>query len=351
MSKYSLMQNSADKLQEAVIEDFKAKVMGKADDLPENEMAALEKEYFQFVENDFRAAERTGYSNYSYWGSTFKMFAKNKMGMANLIILVLLVGFAIIQPVLPGQRLPTWIHNDPATGWPIRNVPPFQGEFFLGTNAIGQCIWARIWGATRNSLGIGFAVGIISMFVGIVYGMLWGYIRKLEFLFMEIFNIISNVPTIIQLILASMILRPSIPVLIGVMAFNAWPGHAVNIRNLVLMFRDREFNLASRCLGTGVFKVIVRNLLPQMISIMMLRIALAVPAAIGSEAFLSFLGLGISEAQPTLGNMLNTGRRVMMAPTLRYQLIIPAVVMIVVSTAFYLAGNAFADSADPRNHT
>jgi len=186
------------------------------------------------------------------------------------------------------------------------------------------------------------------MSFGIMFGLLWGYVRQLDFLFTETYNILNHIPHTLILILASTIFGASIPVLIAAMTFTAWIGHAFQIRNLTLIFRDREFNLASRCLGTSVFKVIGRNLLPQMISVIMLRMALAIPAAITAEVFLSFLGLGISQSIPTLGNLLEMARPVMRAHS--YQLLFPALVLSVISICFYFAGNAFSDSADPRNH-
>ncbi|MCL2216251.1 MAG: ABC transporter permease [Defluviitaleaceae bacterium] len=352
MSKYNVWLKTANKLEESIIDDFRARVTASPDDLTEENAAKLPAEYFQFAHNEFKEAERAGYSNYSYWGSTIRMFFRNKMGVVTFAILVVLMGFAFIQPILPGQLDPGTIHDD-LTAVPVRfyrNVPPqfFEGRFFLGTNAIGQDLWARMWAGTRNSLFIGFTVAGISMAFGIMFGMLWGYVRKLDFLFTEMYNIINNIPNTIILILAAMLFGPSIPVLVAAMSMWAWIGHAHNIRNLTLMFRDREFNLASRCLGTGVFRVIIRNLLPQMISVIMLRMALAVPIAITGEVFLSYLGLGISQVTPTLGNLLEMARPLMRAHP--YQLLFPAAILSVISICFYLAGNAFSDSADPRNH-
>ena len=352
MSKYNIWLKSPGKLEAAIIEDFKQRVVDQADDLTQEEIDKLDTEYFMFSNADTEAAERTGYSNYSYWGSTIRMFFKSKIGVVTFSILVLLIGFALIQPLLPNQLDPGHIHDD-MTAVPIRfyrNVPPqfFDGKFFLGTNAIGQDLWARIWAGTRNSLFIGVAVAGISMVFGIMFGMLWGYVRKLDFFFTEIYNVINNIPNTIILIIAAMIFGPSIPVLIAAMCMWAWIGHAHNIRNLTLMLRDREFNLASRCLGTGVFRVIVKNLLPQMISVVMLRMALAIPAAITGEVFLSYLGLGISTVTPTLGNLLEMARPIMRAHP--YQLLFPAGILSVISICFYLAGNAFSDSADPKNH-
>lgn len=354
MSKYSIMMNKVNKLEEAVLNKFRQDVQNQVDDLPPDDMARLNQEYFQFAHNDFTEAERTGYSNYSYWGSAVRMFFKNKVGIVTFAILLITVGFSLIQPLLPGQVDPTHIHNFPEghhmAGMFIRNAQPGEHGFFMGSNAIGQDMWARIWAGTRNSLFIGLSVALISMTVGIIFGMLWGYVRQLDFFFTEFYNIVNNIPQTIILLLASIIFGPSIPVLILAMCFWGWIGHAHGIRNLTLIYRDREFNLASRCLGTGVLKVVKRNLLPQMVSVIMLRMALAIPAAITAEVFLSYLGLGISAATPTLGNLLETGRGIMLSADLRYQLLLPAAVLSVIAICFYLAGNAFSDSADPRNH-
>ena len=352
MSKYNFWLNNVNKLEASIIEDFREKAMSLPDDLSAEQVTELDPALFQFVSNEFKDAEKVGYSNYSYWGSTVKMFFKNKVGRTAFFILIILMGFAVIQQFLPGQLDPIFIHDDLTANPPrfYRNVAPqfFDGPFFLGTNAIGQDLWARIWEGTRNSLVIGLSVAGISMSFGIMFGLLWGYVRQLDFLFTETYNILNHIPHTLILILASTIFGASIPVLIAAMTFTAWIGHAFQIRNLTLIFRDREFNLASRCLGTSVFKVIGRNLLPQMISVIMLRMALAIPAAITAEVFLSFLGLGISQSIPTLGNLLEMARPVMRAHS--YQLLFPALVLSVISICFYFAGNAFSDSADPRNH-
>ena len=122
------------------------------------------------------------------------------------------------------------------------------------------------------------------------------------------------------------------------------------MRNQIVIIRDRDYNLASRCLGTGTFRIIFRNLLPYLVSVIMLRMALAIPGAIGNEVFLTYIGLGIPVSIPSLGNLVNEGRQLITSPSLRYQLIFPAIVLSVVTISFYIIGNAFADAADPKNH-
>ena len=207
-----------------------------------------------------------------------------------------------------------------------------------------------MWAGTRTSLFIGIVVAVIEAIIGILAGLLWGYVRKLDFLFTEMYNLIDNIPSTIILLLAAYVMRPGIRTIIIAMSLTRWIGLARFIRNQVLIIRDRDFNLASRCLGTPTRRVITRNLLPQMVSVVMLRMALAIPDAIGSEVFLSYINLGLPISIPSLGNLINKGRTMMMAPSLRYQLFIPAIILSIITICFYLVGNAFSDAADPKNH-
>lgn len=122
------------------------------------------------------------------------------------------------------------------------------------------------------------------------------------------------------------------------------------VRNQIVIIRDREYNLASRCLGTPTHRIIIKNVLPYLVSVIVMRIALSIPGTIGWEVFLTYIGLGLPLETPSLGNLLNEGRRVMMSSSLRYQLLFPAAVLSIITVSFYVLGNAFADAADPRNH-
>ena len=311
--------------------------------LPEDEL---------FTPAGFRAeeAEATASSNYSYWGSTLRSFLKNRFAVALLVALVAVVTFAFLQPHLPGQIDPNYCRVDPETGIQYRNISPGVDGFVWGSNSIGQDLWARIWAGTRTSLVIAFFVVMIEAVVGITVGVLWGYVRQLDFFFTELYNICDNIPSTIILILISYVASPSVPTLILGMSLTGWIAMARFIRNQILIIRDRDYNVASRCIGTPTFRIVLRNLLPYLVSVIMLRMALTVPAAIGSEVFVTYIGLGLSVETPSLGNLINDGRQVMMQAGLRYQLLYPTIILSFVTIAFYLIGNAFSDAADPKNH-
>lgn len=304
---------------------------------------------FEFAVVDEKKAEETGYSNYSYWRSTWKSFLKNRLAVILLILVCTIVAFVIIQPYLPYQKSPTEIYIDEQTSSQARNIAP-NSEFWFGTNSIGQDLWSRIWAGTRTSLFIGFVVALVEVIVGITIGALWGFSRKLETPITQAYNIVENIPTTIVLILMSYILRPSISTIIIAMCITGWVEMARFIRNQIVILRDREYNLASKCLGTPSYRIILKNLLPYLISVIMLRMSLAIPFAIGAEVFLTYIGLGLPISEPSLGNLINEGRVLMMSPDLRYQLIFPSIVLSIITISFYIIGNAFADAADPKNH-
>lgn len=304
---------------------------------------------FDFVEATDGQVEDTAYSNYSYWRSTWKSFLKNRVAVFLLVMVCIIVAFTMFQPYLPAQKSPTEIYLDAQTGLQARNIAP-NAEFWFGTNSIGQDLWSRIWAGTRTSLMIGCVVALVEAFVGITIGTLWGFSRKLEMPITQLYNVVDNIPTTIVLILMSYILRPSISTIIIAMCITGWVEMARFIRNQIVILRDREYNLASKCLGTSDYRIIIKNLLPYLISVIMLRMSLAIPFAIGAEVFLTYIGLGLPISEPSLGNLINEGRVLMMSPDLRYQLIFPSIVLSIITIAFYIIGNAFADAADPKNH-
>ena len=308
-----------------------------------------EEELFSFAEFDPVSAERGGYSNYSYWGSTLRAFFQNKSAVFFLIIMVTVLAFTFVQPYLPGQMDPLEIHTN-EWGLPFNNIPPGTDGFILGTNSIGQDLWSRIWSGTRTSLFIGFSVALVEAVVGILVGVLWGYVRKLDFFFTELYNVLDNIPQTLLLILISYVLKPGVSTIIFALCLTGWLGMARFIRNQIIIIRDRDYNLASRCLGVSTGRIIFKNLLPYLVSVITMRMALAIPSAIGNEVFVTYIGIGLPLDTPSLGNLINTGRSLMTMAPLRYQLYFPVIVLAVITISFYIIGNAFADAADPKNH-
>jgi len=307
---------------------------------------------FAFSDFDEAELERTGSVEYSYWRSTLRAFRRNKLAMTLLVLLIVVVAFTFIQPYLPGQFDPNVASTTiTASGRPkpLKDSAP-DSVHWMGTDSNGYDLWALLWAGTRNSLFIGIAVACIEALVGILVGVLWGYVRRLDVLFTEVYNVLDNIPSTILLILISFILRPGMGTLIFAMSLTGWIGMARFVRNQVMIIRDRDYNIASRCLGTSPWRIIMKNLLPYLVSVIMLRMALSIPGAIGSEVFITYIGLGLPADVPSLGKLITEGRKLLGSPSKRYQLIYPTLILSFVTVSFYIIGNAFSDAADPKTH-
>ena len=297
---------------------------------------------FRFVEYSAEAAERTGYSDYSYWKSVFQNFLKKKSAVFMAVVFFALVIFSFVALHI-GKYEYTALKADSALAFQTPN-----SEFWFGTDNLGRDYWCQVWYAAQTSIKLALIVALGECVVGVIIGCLWGYIRKLDRILTEIYNIINNVPVIIYMTLIALLVGQSFTIMcISLIAFG-WLTMARNVRNLVIMYRDREYNLASRCLGTPVWRVLTKNILPYLISIIILRLALSIPATIALESTLSYLGLGLGIDTPSLGILLRNARNFFLERP--YLLIFPAVIVSIITVTFYLVGNAFSDAADPRNH-
>ena len=236
--------------------------------LPEDEL---------FTPAGFRSeqAEATGYSNYSYWGSTFRAFFKNKLAVVLLVALIAVVAFAFFQPHLPGQVDPNLCEVDPATGVQYRNIAPGEMGFIWGSNAIGQDLWARIWAGARTSLIIGVLRGPRRRpLVGITRRCAVGLCPPAGFLlYRAVQHLRTTFPPTIILILISYVASAQ--------RQDADPRHVPSragstmarfIRNQILIIRDRDYNVASRCIGTPTSRIVAAQpaALPG-VSVIMLR--------------------------------------------------------------------------------
>ena len=262
-------------------------------------MMKKQDELFRIVEYSADAAERIGYSNYSYWRSVWQNFLKKKSAVVMALVFIALVVFSFIALGI-GKYQYSELMSDNALAFTNPN-----GEYWFGTDNLGRDYWCQVWYAAQTSIKLALIVAIGECIIGVIIGCLWGYVRSLD-------------------------------------------GFLTELYNLVIMYRDREYNLASRCLGTPVWRVLVKNIFPYLVSVIILRLALSIPATIALESTLSYLGLGLDINTPSLGLLLRNAREYFLKYP--YLLIFPAVIVSLITVTFYLVGNAFSDAADPRNH-
>lgn len=311
----------------------------------EIKVPALPDDAFTVVPFNDEESEKIAYSNYSYWRSVFRTFVKSKSSMFFLGLLLFVVIFSIIQQFLPNQSNPNFTeYIDDYSMW--KHVPTLKHWF--GTDDIGRDLWARTWYGARISMGLAGLVVATEFVIGVIIGTIWGFVRKLDPIMLAIYNTISNIPSTVLLILLTYILSPGFWTLYLALSMTGWLSMAKTMRNQVIIIRDREFNLASKCLGTPISRVITKNLIPHLVSVIIMRLALAIPGVIIGESTLTFLGLGLPPEIPSLGVLLNNGRNIF---TYRpHVMFFPALVISIMTISFYISGNAFADAADPRNH-
>ena len=206
-------------------------------------------ELFYVVEYSPEEAERIGYSNYSYWGSVFKSFLKNKAAVFFLILFLALTIFSFIALAIGKYDYQTLV-TDSTLAFKKPN-----GEYWFGTDNLGRDYWCQVWYATQVSIRLALIVAVGESIVGVIFGLVWGYVRSLDRLFTEIYNLFDSVPYIIYMTLIALMVGQSFTIMAVSMVAIGWLPMARRVRNMVFMYRDREYNLASRCLGTPLWRV------------------------------------------------------------------------------------------------
>jgi oligopeptide transport system permease protein len=299
-------------------------------------------ELFYVVEYSHEDAEKTGYSNYSYWGSVFQNFLKHRVAVLFAILFLVLVAFSFIALAIGKYDFAT-LKIDQS----LRFIRP-NSEYWFGTDDVGRDYWCQVWYAAQISIRLSLLVAIGESILGVVIGLIWGYVRSLDRFFTELYNLIDNIPMIIYMTLIALLVGHSFWIMVVAMIAIGWLNMARRVRNMVFMFRDREYNLASRCLGTPLWRVLTKNILPYLVSVIILRMALSIPATISLESTMSYLGIGLDISTPSLGVLLAKTRSWFL--DYPYLLAFPAAIVSIISISFYVVGNAFSDAADPRNH-
>ena len=209
-------------------------------------------------------------------------------------------------------------------------------------------LFDAVWAGAKTSISISVIATIITTTIGVVLGAIWGVSQKFDKVMLEIYNVISNVPQLLIIIVMSYTFGNGFWNLILAMCVTGWLGPAYFIRVQVMIMRDREYNLASRTLGTPKVRMIFRNILPYLTSIIVTDVSRSLPAYISYETFLSFLGVGLSANVPSLGRLISQYTNNM--GNYPYLFWIPVTVLALVSVSLYIVGQTLADAADPRTH-
>lgn len=310
----------------------------------EKDLAINLDEKFNFVKLDDFAAEHIDAPRYSYWKSVWRKFFSNKIAVAMLVLFTIIVLFAFIQPLFSNYDP---MNPDGINDFYRRYNWPSWGEWF-GTDANGQSLFDAVWAGTKTSLSISLLATLITTVLGVSVGAVWGFSKSVDRFMLEVYNIVSNVPTILIVFVLVYAFTAGFWSLLLAMCLTTWVGTAYFIRVQVMIMRDREYNLASHTLGTPMTKLITKNIIPFLISVLVTDISRTLPAFIGIEAFLSFLGVGLDANTPSLGKLIS--KYSMNITSFPYLFWIPVTVLALITVSTYLAGQALADASDPKTH-
>lgn len=277
----------------------------------------------------------------TYFVMIWNRFKKNKLALAGLTAVFILVLLAFIGP-----HLNHWSYSDQILK--NANQPP-GSSYWFGTDSLGRDLFTRVWHGARISLLIGFVTGVCSAAIGTVYGSIAGYLGgKVDEVMMKIVETLYSVPFLLYVILIMLVLEPGPKTIIITLAIVCWLGTARIVRGQVLKLKEEEYILAADVLGVDRLRIIIRHLIPNIMGPIFVMLTVIIPEAIFAEAFLSFLGLGVSVPAASLGYLINEGiQGIRLYP---WQLLYPAVLISIIILSFNLIADGLRDALDPKTY-
>lgn len=303
---------------------------------------------------------------------TLKRFMAEKSGVAGLVILAVLIILAIIGPYLSGHsydeqtlsnanlapRVPVLSalgifdgsENVPKTGGDVREnkyekLGITDTYYLFGTDSLGRDMFSRCFMGLRISLFIAFAATVINLLIGMNYGIVSGYFGGTADILMQRFvDVIGSIPTLVVVTLLMLVLKPGMGSIILALMLSGWIEMSLIARSEVLRVKELEYIQAARTMGAGHLHIIFVDMVPNIVGKLVTQIMLSIPAAVFLEAFLSFVGIGMSPGTCSLGTLLSDGFN--NAMTHPYKLIPAAVIMILLMTSCHLTAEGLKKATE-----
>ena len=304
------------------------------------EMDKIPSEKFQIIGADEAKADAIARPRVSYLQDVWRRFRQNKMALIALIILTILIFMVLIGPAISGYEFEEVDKT-------ARNMGPSASHWF-GTDKLGRDLFARVWQGGRVSILIGLVGALVSAVIGCLYGGIAAYFGGIvDDVMMRILEVIISIPYLIVVILLSVVLESkSVGTLILAMTIAGWCQTARLVRGQMLSLKSQEYVLAAQALGVSPWRIILKHMLPNTLSVILVSVTFDIPNYIFSEAFLSYVGLGIQPPNTSWGALCSMAQTTF--TFYPYQLFFPALMIALTMLSFTLLGDGLRDALDPR---
>ncbi|RHV96346.1 ABC transporter permease [Blautia sp. OF09-25XD] len=302
-------------------------------------MAALTPEKFKVIGYTEEDANRIDRPTISYWQDAWRRLRKNPIAMGSLVVLGILLVMVIIGPHIKGYDYVSMNIAEKNQG--------VSSKYWFGTDNLGRDLFSRVWVGARASLIIAIVATAIKLIIGTVYGALMAHFGGwVDEVLMRIIEVINSIPSLLLTILIMMILGNNLFALLVALSVTAWCSTARQVRGMIKQLRETEYVYAAEVLGAKPLRIILKHYVPNMLGILILDTATAIPMFIFTEAGLSFLGIGLKAPSISLGVLISMGQQNMdFYPS---QLLFPCLVLCIIVMAFNLLGDGLRDALDPR---
>lgn len=299
----------------------------------------LSPELFTFVGENESEAEQMYTPSISYWKDAWRRLKKNKVAMASLLFIAVLTVFAVIAPLVS-----PYSHSD--VDFAAMNAKPSAAHWF-GTDNLGRDLWCRVWMGARVSLFIALVAAVVQTTIGIIIGGISGFFGgKLDLFLMRASDIIDSIPFLVYVILIMMVMGSGMAPIIIAFALTGWIRMARLVRGQALSLKESDYVMASKGLGGSNMRIILNHMVPNMLGVIIVTLTMSIPTAIFTEAYLSYIGIGLQPPLTSWGQLANIGATVI--KTYPYQMIIPAVFISLTMLSLQLFGDGLRDALDPK---
>lgn len=299
----------------------------------------MKAELFKKVELQFDMSYDIGRPRTTYWQDVWRRLNKNKLSILGLII----ISFVIIAAIA-GPFFTAYSYSD--QNLQMANQPPSAVHWF-GTDNLGRDLLTRVLYGARISLSIGVVASLSTMIIGVLYGGIAGLSGgRVDTIMMRIIDIVWSIPFLLYVILLMVVLQPGLMNIFIALTLVYWMPMARLVRGQILSLRELEYVMAAKLAGTSSWRIIIKHLIPNSLAPILITATLTIPEAIFSEAFLSYIGLGVSAPMASWGVLASEG-----AASLRsypFQLFFPAAAICITMLSFNFIGDGLRDALDPR---